>query len=293
MNRITEKEILDYYLNLNGETTTEKTSQFEKIIFYKQFNNIVLKFVLTNFNNRFSGQDLSLEVFIPELDNKVLTIFQMSFYDKTSDIKNTFKYLFFTVKGLKIFLNNYDLIINQIRFENEPRNLIISSIRNGNYYGNYYDSKVDYKDVIIKESFLSYYNKKEISTNKTLINNNNIKELHFNKTYPRTGRLNLCQTYKGTDIDILKLEVYQNLNLKTTRGKIKEFFVLDINKEENTAIIVENNQKYKLINECIIDDNDLVYLAKEDELQYAYDALFIDNRKLCRNWKNSRLLKIN
>lgn len=235
MNRITEKEILDYYLNLNGETTTEKTSQFEKIIFYKQFNNIVLKFVLTNFNNRFSGQDLSLEVFIPELDNKVLTIFQMSFYDKTSDIKNTFKYLFFTVKGLKIFLNNYDLIINQIRFENEPRNLIISSIRNGNYYGNYYDSKVDYKDVIIKESFLSYYNKKEISTNKTLINNNNIKELHFNKTYPRTGRLNLCQTYKGTDIDILKLEVYQNLNLKTTRGKIKEFFVLDINKEENTA----------------------------------------------------------
>lgn len=102
------------------------------------------------------------------------------------------------------------------------------------------------------------------------------------------GRLSYCQNYSGTNLDIKNLKPLELLNLTTIRGNKKEYLVLDVNVEENIAIIIENTL-YDL-NNPIIEDKHLRYLADETEMKYSYDGLIKDGRKLCKNWKNSRLL---
>lgn len=285
INKVTEKEILSYYLNLNCETIKESNSQIETISFQKKLNGITLNFKIISLQTRYNGQEFTLQVVFPELENKILTIFEIEFYNNKIDFTYIMKYLFFAVKGMKIFLNNYDSIKMKVKSEN--KNLIVSSIENRTYS----DNQIFQKDIIINNNFNLYNNIDEKAENKILINKDNINSFYFNHTYPRTGRLNLCQSYKGTNIDITNLEIFQIINLKTIRGTIKEFLVINLNKEENTAIIIENNKKYKL-NEVIISDNDLIYLASESSLESSYDALFMENRLLCKNWKNSRLLTL-
>ena len=283
------KEIISYYLNItDGIYKKEENSLTESITFEKNLGkNNIITFSIINLVE-YNQSNLKLNVVLPaELEDKTLTIFELRLYQAV-ELKDLTKFLFFAKKGMKIFLENYYSIIDYLKKSNDLKNNTLKL--------SYHNEKV-YYEAIIKEINIvtnDEFNKILESDKfiKNTINQDNIGNFYFNPTYHRTGRLNMCVNYKGTDIDIKSLKKFQIIKLKTIRGTEKEFLVIDLNLDNVQcvrAIIIENNKKYKL-NDVLINDNDLIYLAEESLLEDCYDALFKDNRLLCKNWKNARLL---